>query len=154
MTTLDKLRNLLTRYEHLFQLDHAPDVNPCMDVSFDLIDDTDYYGVDCSGSQQLYMLFFTGSSDYFPAIWIGNDDVNHIDYMPIYIVDLSSDCTEFISCGNIKQYIMQIVEKILLNETISENDKVHARELKRKMEPFSNNVIDKGKYITLKSELN
>ena len=63
MNKLDELQNLLSEYEHLFQniSEHETDANPCMDVSLDLINEPDYYGIDCTGSQQLYMLFFTGS---------------------------------------------------------------------------------------------
>lgn len=56
----------------------------------DLINEPDFYAIDFTETHQVYMLFFTGSSDYFPGIWIGNDDINDIDSMPIYIFDLSS----------------------------------------------------------------
>ncbi len=149
MNKLDELKSLLGHYEHLFQNvhDYKTDARPCMDVALELINDADYYGVNCTGDQQLYMLFFTGSSDYFPGVWIGNDDIDNIDQMPVYILDFSnSDCNDSESCGNIKQYVTQILDEILACEETSQTDKNYATELKTKLKKFSDNVIDKGNY--------
>lgn len=149
MTKLKEITDLLVNYEHLFQNinDHETKAYPCMDVSLDLINELDFYGVDFTGEQQVHSLFFTGSSDYFPAIWLGESNINEIDQMPVYILDLSSsqDGT-FESCGNIKQYVTQILDEILLCKKSSKKDKNDAKKLKILLEKFSDNVIDKGDY--------
>ena len=116
MNKLDELRDVLNEYSHIFQniSKHENNAYPCMDVSLDLINEPDFYAVDFTETQQVYTLFFTGSSDYFPGMWIGTDDINDIDSMPVYIFDLSSDCETLEPVGNVKQYITQIVDEILV----------------------------------------
>ena len=148
MNKLDELRDILNEYGHIFQNISELETNayPSMDVSLDLINEPDFYAVDFTEIQQVYTLFFTGSSDYFPGIWIGNDDINDIDSMPVYIFDLLSDCETLEPVGNVKQYITQIVDEILVCPDMSDEDKRSANELKMKLEPFSNDMIDKGPY--------
>lgn len=148
MNKLDELRDILNEYGHIFQNISELETNayPCMDVSLDLINEPDFYAVDFTETQQVYTLFFTGSSDYFPGIWIGHDDINDIDSMPVYMFDLSSDCETVEPVGNVKQYITQIIDSILVCPDISDEDKRSANELKMKLEPFSNTMIDKGHY--------
>lgn len=95
MTTLTKMKEFLTtRYPNGDCADGDIQQKICelqcselltMDHNLDLIDEADFYGVNFTNNQQVYMLFFIGSSDYFPGIWIGNDDIEHLDSMPIYL---------------------------------------------------------------------
>jgi hypothetical protein len=122
---------------------------PCMDISMDIIDERDYCGVDFSGTNKVCMLFFTGSCDDFPAIWIGNDDIERLDEMPIYLLDLSCDEYTFKLIGNFKYYI-----EILLNSFVSAYDQrdiyMDTAELMiSEIKNFSDNIIDKHDYILL-----
>jgi hypothetical protein len=160
MDKVTTLRNLLTEYEHLFQRinECETNANPCMDVSMDLMDDCDFYGVDCSGAQQIYSLFFLGSSDYFPAIWIGNDNMEDIDTMPVYILDFSNNGNEEDEegneeednnnpCGNVKQYLIQILNELVACDQMTPTEVKQAIELKDKLEQLlSNKVVNKGNY--------
>jgi hypothetical protein len=147
---MDSLRQLLKEYEHLFQMvnDHDTNAFICMDLALDeIINDCNYYGTDCSDSQQLIMLLFCGSSDYFPALWIGNDDISNIETMPIYRLDFScSEQDEFESDGNVKQYITQILNQILDCDTINGKNKQDAHELLEKIKSLSDIVVNKGNY--------
>lgn len=148
---MNQLKHLLLHYEHLFQnvSDYESNAYPCNEVAFDIINEPDFYGTNCSGSQQIYMLFFTGSSDYFPAVWINNqndnDDKQKWDEMPVYILDFSSDEKEFKSIGNVKQYIFQILHEIIRCSP-DMSDKKDAKELILQLDFLSDHVINKGNY--------
>lgn len=123
------------------------DTYPCMDIVLEIVDENDYYGVDFRGDQKVYELFFPGSSNYFPAIWIGNDDdIEKLDELPIYVLDLSSDENEFECIGNFRKYI-----EILLNDFLEQYKKNDAyvkmaKIMKEQLKQFSSKTIDKGKY--------
>lgn len=117
------------------------------DLEMELIDDPDYYGCNFTGDKKVYMLFFRGSSDYFPAIWIGNDDINKIDQMPIYILDLSCGEQQFEQMGNLKSYINDMLDEFLLEYNENDEYMKEAIELKKRIENLSNNLINKGDYI-------
>jgi hypothetical protein len=152
MTKLIKIRDMLSKYEELFQFisDIELDTHPCMDVS---LDENDYYGADFFGKQRVCQLFFTGSSDYFPAIWIGENE-NNIDKMHVFILDLS-DSDNIISepLGNVRQYVTKILDDFLKHCNNNKKDdqlkqhKQNTLNLKKELSKLSNEVIDKGNYV-------
>lgn len=145
---MDRIREVLEMYEHLFQ-ELADDDGcplPCMDLSIDYIDEADYYGCDFRETQKTIMLFFTGSSDYFPGIWIGNDSLELIDQMPIYIFDLSCNTHTFESNCNFKQYITKLLEYYININTSTRQNLDDAMTLLNNLNIFSDNMIDKGTY--------
>lgn len=81
-----------------------------MDISLDLIDEDDYHGANFTNNKKVYMLFYTGSLNYFPGIWIGNDNIDFLDSMPIYIFDLSASDENIIEpIGNFRHYIEKLL---------------------------------------------
>lgn len=83
---------------------------PCMDISLNLIDEDDYYGVNFTNNKKVYMLFYTGSTDYFSGIWIGNDNIDFLDSMSIYIFDLSVSNENIIEpIGNFRYHIEKLL---------------------------------------------
>lgn len=129
--------------------------NPCMDTVFDVIDEYDYYGCDFFGKNKVVQLFFTGNSQYFPAIWIGDQDLNKIenlDEYPVYIFDLQNyDTNPIQPVGNFKKYITEIIDDFLNNYTTKNLKKMEhittAKIILEKCDVLSNNMIDLGDYI-------
>lgn len=120
--------------------------NPCMDIYLDIIDEDDFYGVNFTGKQKVYILFFTGSSDYFPAIWIGENDENKLDEMPIYILDLSSDNDTFECKGNFRNYIETILNDFIITYKKDDEYMKDAKFLQEEVKKFSNHTFNKNNY--------
>lgn len=88
------MRNYLNKLQGLFYKFYEYSELPIMDNSLEVIDDIpeDYYGHNLTGKHKMIMLFYTGQSNHFPGILIGEHDYeNCLDQLPIYIMDLSSD---------------------------------------------------------------
>ena len=136
----------LQTYQDLWwSMDDGVEV-PMYDVAMHLIGENDYYGCDFTGRQQMIMLFFTGSSDYFPGIWVGNDNYkNNLDEYPIYVLDLSSENdAEFI--GNFREYMTYGLTNFIKNNPKHKRIKLANKALKD-LEVFSTKCINKGKYV-------
>lgn len=158
MNKLEKMIDLLnTQYEKgeyldgdLWQKISALECSnlTCMDISLDLIDESDYYGVDFSNEKKVYMLFFTGSSDYFPGIWLGNFNIEFLDSIPIYIFDLSDlDNNKSEPIGNFRFYIETLLDNFLNQYKQDDEYTKTAFLIKEKIKNFSPLTIDKGDYI-------
>lgn len=119
----------------------------CMDAAMELIDEEDYYDVDFSKDKQVYMLFFTGASNYFPGIWIGDSDPELIDQMPIYQFDLSVGEDELLPIGNFRFYIETLLNEFL--QVYKKNDEYMktALLLQEKVKVFSTEIINKGSFV-------
>lgn len=134
---MNKIKEYLERYEDLWhEISSTESLLPCMDLAMDKIDENNYYGFDFSGDKSVYMLFFTGASNYFPAICNCTDE-NNMDACPIYIFNLASNKpSEYI--GNFKEYMT-----ILLNGFIQEEDSEEAKMALRDLGTFTDRVINK-----------
>ena len=89
----------------------------------------------------------TGCSDYFPAIWIGKDNEEQIDQMPVYIIDLSNnDATYEKPIGNFRNYIEKILNDFIAVYNKQDEYMEDAILYKKQIKMFSTNVIDKGNY--------
>ena len=130
-----KIVNYLNTYEDLFSemSNHDPPL-PVMDVSMKLINEKDYYGCNFS-KNNMYMLFFTGQSNYFPGIYIVKN-VN-LDECPIFIIDTSSK-NEPIYVGNFRKYIKTLLK--WFSEIKKDNKKIKDAQLDLNM--FSNKIFD------------
>lgn len=119
---------------------------PCMDVDVGLIDETDYYGIDFSGKQRVLSLFFTGQSNYFPGIWIGNEkelkNYTNIDEYPVYIFDLSNDKNFLEPIGNFRNYIELIVQNVSSKDYEEISDSIL-----KDLQKFSTKTINKRNYF-------
>ena len=125
---------------------------PCLDISLEYRDEEDDYGVNFSKKQRVFELFFTGSSDYFPAIWIGDENEELLDQLPIYIFDLScsTDPDEIIHFkpeGNFRTYIEIILNFFIENYDKDDEYMKTALWMKEEIKKFSTNCIVKGNYI-------
>jgi hypothetical protein len=135
-------------WQKIASLDDYPDKLPCMDIVME------FYGeheecdeLDFTEEQKIIMLFFSGDSSYFPGIWIGNDELELLDCMPIYIIDIDdsqSDESEIV--GNFRSYIEQLLNGFLNIYNIDDEYCKTAHLLLEKVKEFSSNMIDKGVY--------
>lgn len=62
-------------------------------------------------------------------------------------MDLESDQEDNLSYGNVKQYMIKILNKIIESEETSKRNKNDANKLISELSIFSNDVINKGKYV-------
>jgi hypothetical protein len=158
MNKLEKMINLLNiKYPDGEYLDgdlwqKISDLNcsdlPCMDISLEPIDESYYYGVDFSNEKKVYILFFTGSSDYFSGIWLGNYNIEFLDSMPVYLFDLSdSDDNKSEPIGNFRFYIESLLNDFLNKYKQDDEYTKTALIIKEKIKDFSTLTIDKGIYI-------
>ena len=109
---MDKISEYLEKYQDLWT--HMNDYNCfCMDIAMNIIDESDYYGVDFSGNKKVVQIFFCGQSDNFQCIWIGNHAKNILDQLPIYEMDLSPADEKFESKGNFKTYMTTMLNDFL-----------------------------------------
>lgn len=91
------------------------------------IDGKDEIGWDFRGPRRAFMLFFTGSSDYFVGIWVGDyveaicaepaGDVTTpslLEKLPVLVFDLEKDdcCADGDgkSSGNLRSYLQEVVD--------------------------------------------
>lgn len=134
----------------------------CMDVVMELLDDDSFYGVNFSGDKQVINMFFVGNHYSFPAIWIGNNDIKHLDEMPIYLFELETKTkTMFKSVGNFRTYIETLLDWFINKynqlkqeqeldemfcEPIGEEYIQLATMMRANTHHFSNHVVDKGMY--------
>ena len=84
-----------------------------MDAVASYIDDNpkDFFGCDFSGDRNVFQIFFTGASDYFPAIHRKKGE--KLDEQPVYIFDVAdldeSGQVESLHM-NFKQYILATLD--------------------------------------------
>lgn len=158
MNKLEKMNKLLkiqypygnyssgTIWQKISQLDCSELL--CMDISMDLIDESNYYGVNFLDEKKVYRLFFTGSSYYFPGIWIGNFNIEFLDSLPIYIFDLSnSDINKYTPIGNFRFYIEKLLDDFLMYYKKDDEYTKTALIIKEKIKEFSPLTIDRDNYI-------
>jgi len=121
---------------------------PCMDISMDFYGEQEECDMlDFTKEQRLIEMFFSGNSSYFPGIWIGNDDMERLDEMPIYIIDLDDlQTNESEIVGNFRNYIEQLLNGFLNIYTIDDEYYKTAHLLLEQVKEFSSNTIDKGVY--------
>lgn len=150
---MNRIRYFLESYQDLWWvIDQSVDTLPCMDVVVDINEDTDFYRVDFSGEQMVCTLFFTGCSNYFPAIWIGNNNSNDIDKYPIFVIDCSSSTDEFESEGNFRNYIDKILTDFLIQYNKRDDFRCMALAARRELENFSSDVIGGNIYKLKKND--
>lgn len=113
---MDRLKKILTKYEDLFmhinELDDDIDIL-CGELSLDSVCKTDddpknYCGCDVTGKQNVHILFYR-ECDYFVGIWTGDRDDN-IDTASVHVMDFSDDNNASPSCGNVRDYITNLME--------------------------------------------
>jgi hypothetical protein len=138
--SLKQIEKFVQTNEDLFQkISELDPPLPTMDASMDLINEKDYYGIDFT-KNPVYMLFFTGSSNYFPGI-LPIENIP-LDQCPIYIFDIASDNQPSFE-GNFKKYISTLL-KFYIKKT---GDKKSKKLLKSLNKKFSDNVIMPTKQI-------
>lgn len=161
---LRELETLLTKYQPLFDYitsfveKYNIDIPLCGDVDLDLIDEKNYYGCNFTDEYKMCMLFFCGSSNYFPGIWIGDVDAYdvEIDTYPVYILDLQCAPHNSVneSCGNVKQYITEIIETFITSPNAKKMYVLKALQLQKDLSVLSDNEIEKGEYVLRYTEDN
>lgn len=110
---------------------------PCSwDCYLEPVEEDDYCGYNFSGDNRVMMIFFTGASDYFPAIKCGTAN-SDLDKYPVYIYDLESDTPEDPTGLNFKQYI-----KSILNDALKGGDRIdEIEEALDDVEQFSDELL-------------
>lgn len=111
--TIDDISEYLSDYEDLWQIIDQNDAPlPSMDVTCDLIEDNNYYGVDFSGENTVYQLFFTGQSNYGPIICFPKNIKANMDECPVYIFDATGD--EIMEkIGNFRHYMTTLLKDFI-----------------------------------------
>lgn len=141
MITIHDLKNYLEKYESVWW-DIEDSNYPVMDVSTDIVDERNYYGYDFSGNQSVYMLFFSGSSNYFPGLYCpSSKEPISVDTCPIYIFDLSITGKECKFVGNFRTFIFLVLSNYLKgckNQNFIQQAELALKEL----EQFSTELID------------
>lgn len=118
---------------------------PCMDICGDIVSDINYYGCDFSQEKQVIKIFFTGTSNYFPGIWIKENQ--RIDECPIYIFDLASSEDSFEPVGNLKTYLTTLLNFLLEQENVHPYYIAVAKKLMNKINTrLSDNLISNEIY--------
>ncbi len=158
---MDKILEYLEDYQDLWWQICCWDLElPVGDVVGDIMDESNHFGVDFSGEQSIIYLFHTGSSEYFPGIWIGCKNCSKkIDEMPIYVIDVTSEEKTIKSVGNFKTYMKSVLNDALVSlyiqneeiEFIEYFSDIHSIRLEcdaalLDLEKFSDKFIDKGDY--------
>jgi len=59
-----------------------------MDICIEHIIDRDHFGINFQDERSVVQFFFTDDSTYFPAFWIGNNNLDLLDEMLIYFTFL------------------------------------------------------------------
>ena len=148
MGKFEQINEYLEEYEDLWQeIGSSDSVLPCLDITMDIINENNYYGCDFSGKQQVYRLFHTGASNYFPGICNVNK-IESIDKRPIYIFDIASDnrC-EYV--GNFKYYMTTLL-KDYLSKNPKKKYRKYALEALAILDHFSN-IVHNKKYILVRN---
>lgn len=111
---------------------------PVMDPVGDYItrEPENYYGCDFSGDQNVFQLFFTGASNYFPAIHKKGGE--RLDEAPVYLFDLQAwDGSRVENLHlNFKGYILRLLDYMKACEPDHEGLQDAYKELK----PFSDRL--------------
>jgi hypothetical protein len=110
------------------------------------------YGIDYRGKQRMCGLFFTGDSSYYPGIWIGEDDEELLDSMPIYVIDIECGDGIYEPYGNFREYIEELLSDFF--KIYKKKDEYYhtALLIKEKIKDFSTETINKGPYKLLSYE--
>lgn len=103
---------------------------------------------DCKGERLLYPIFFSGDSAYFAAIWLGNDDIEMLDSMPVYTIFMDMDGYDDVvePCGNFRTYIESVLHEFLTHHTEQDEYYYTAHSMLERVKVFSDKMIDKGNY--------
>jgi hypothetical protein len=149
--TIDDIAEYLENYDVLWLIISQNDPKyPLMDISCHMIDDNNYYGVDFSGENAVYELFFTGQSNYGPVICFPKNKKVSLDECPIYIFDATGD-NIIEKIGNFKCYMSEIIKDFINKENIEieeddDNDTIFyksmANEAFKKLDKFSDKMIN------------
>lgn len=127
---------------------------PCYKPCVTLINNKNDCGVNFSGDRTVCKLFSTDDTEYddtyYPAIWIGNGNLERIDEYPIYILDYDDfeEGTELKYVGNFRSYIEKILTDFLdqYNKGTEDEYIKTAEIMLKELSSFSEVVIDKGNY--------
>lgn len=85
-----EIADFLTKHQELFwNIGETEPPLPLMDAVASFIDDNpkDFFGCDFSGDRNVFQIFFTGASDYFPARNCKKGE--KLDESPVYIFDIA-----------------------------------------------------------------
>lgn len=140
-------------WQKISSLDNYDGKLLCMDIVMEFYGENEECDIlDFTKEQRVIEMFFSGDSSYFPGIWIGNDDIEFLDCMPIYIIDI--ECCNIDKpiepvAINFRNYIEQLLNGFLNIYTIDDEYYRTAKLLLEKVTEFSNEAINKG-YYTLK----
>lgn len=147
---MEKINEYLEKYQDLWWRINEHDLPlSCMDSACEMISENNYYGVDFRGDKRVYQMFFLGSSDYFPAIWIGDGSPDDLDKYPCYHLDLSTDTNKFEPIGNFKMYFTKLLDyyEEVCDQNEEEEEDEDVEDARRDLEDFSDEMIDKGDYF-------
>ncbi len=125
------------------------------EVSGDLIRDADFFSWDFRGDRRVYMLFFMGSCDHFPAIWIGDyadreDSEALVEQMPIlYFMTDHDEPGEPImqTHNNLREYLQDLIDCRRATFAGAELDRLQAF-----VNTLSEKYIERGHFIPLAEE--
>lgn len=123
----------------------------CMDIDLSIIDEDDY-GVDFSDDKRMLRIFFTGDSGYFVGIWLGNDDKEKLDKLPLYLIDMENDIPVRNLNMNFRQYIEKLLTEFIVECETNDPYIRIAKGLLEDVKQFSTDLIDKGEFPIFFSE--
>jgi hypothetical protein len=144
LPSFKKIIQYLEKYEELWYEITEKELGcaeQCGDIAMNIIDETEYYGIDFSNNKRVIQLFFIGSSDCFPAIVFPlckpNKQKLNLEEYPIHFWDLSSNDLKTTVSKNFKEYMTNMLTSYLL---ISPTNKEAKRAL-AELSKFSNVCI-------------
>ena len=140
---MEKIQDFLETYQELWwDIAESDTSYPVNDIWFEKCDDSNFYGTDLSGKNAVYPIFFSGSSNYFAAIWVKDEDTENIEKYPVYIFDLPSFNSEKLeSVGNFKKFI-----RLVIDEYKSNNDADIDEQFYKDLDSFSDELINNDDY--------
>jgi len=151
---MDKITDFLDRGEILGDEDIWQKINsagssyPVMDWGMEIVNEEDYYGADFSRDKAVYQIFFSGTSNYFPGIWVPKNDLENMEKYPVYIFDLQSGENEVNCVGNFRHFIEKVVHEFLDNYDQKDEYSSCANQLLLDLQNnFSNDLLRDDRYI-------
>jgi hypothetical protein len=155
---MEKIQEFLEDYQDLWwEIADCDPEYPVMDVCLEKIDDEDYYGVDFTGDKSVYQIFFSGSSNYFAAVWPSNDNnhnddnldnLDNLDKYPIYIFDMEDTSSPELKCvGNFKKFINLVIDDFLELNIMDDKTNALVNELLDDLDEFSDELINNDNYV-------
>jgi hypothetical protein len=115
---LDSFQDLFSKMDEAAPPDE--DTGPAVgEVAGGLICDADFFGWDFRGDRRVYQLFFTGSCDHFPAIWIGDyadgeDSEAMVEQVPVlyFMTDMDVPGEPVLQTHkNLREYLQDLIDR-------------------------------------------